>query len=417
MSAFLNILLHLLGWSAVLACLGWLMWRWWLATEDRKDLLWRWGISVPVLAFLVFVAGPMVGRDGSGGFLGSSLAAIIGVGMVAVGGLVLAMIWGPYLTDIAGQAVGRIFDGGRTEAEREPMFSMVEARRKQGRYAAAADLMRQQLEEFPTHFRGQMLLAEILANDLHDLDRAASVIEEIARQENHPPRNVAFALTQLADWHLKFAKDTGAARACFERIVAGFPGTSEAHTAEQRLARLAGTETLLARPARRLEAPVADPHLGVRTHSPIRPLNDPDPDEQVAALIAQLEAFPHDNRAREELATLYAGPFRRPDLAVQQMEQLIAQPNAPEAHIARWTNRVADIYLSLPDGEIEARRVLEALIARNPEAALAAVAQRRLKTLGFEARKAKAGRTVRLAPPRATTPPPVAGGDEDYMPS
>ncbi|MCB1128890.1 MAG: tetratricopeptide repeat protein, partial [Verrucomicrobiae bacterium] len=323
----LKILLEIVVWAAVLGVVGWVMRRWYLASEDRKDLVWRWAISAVVLGFLAFLVGPMVGR---GGYVG----AFIGIPLTAVGGLVLAILWVGPLTGAAGSIISNIFDGGRTEAEREPLFSMVEARRKRGRYAEAADLMRQQLEEFPTHFRGQMVLAEILAIDLHDLDRAASVIEELVLQENHPPRNVAFALTQLADWHLKFARDVPEARACFERILARFPGTAEAHKAEQRLARLAGTETLLARPAVRLEPPVADPHLGVRAQPVPRPVTGPDPDEQLTALIAQLETFPHDNQAREELAMLYAGPFQRPDLAIQQLEQLIDQPHAPEGHVA-----------------------------------------------------------------------------------
>lgn len=409
MSPLLKIVLQIVVCAALLAALGWVMRRWYLASEDRQDLVWRWAISAVDLAFLGFLVGPMVGR---GGYVG----AFIGIPLVAVGGLVLAILWVGSLTGAAGSLLSDVFDGGRTEAERAPLFSMVEARRKQGRCAEAAELMRAQLEEFPTHFRGQMVLAEILANDLHDLDRAAGVIEELVLQENHPPRNVAFALTQLADWHLKLAKDTVAARACFDRILARFPGTAEAHTAEQRLARLAGTETLLARPALRLEAPIADPHLGVRTAPAPRPVTGPDPDEQLAALIAQLEAFPHDNQAREELAMLYAGPFQRPDLAIQQLEQLIAQPHAPEGHVARWTNRIADIYLALPDGAAEARRRLEGLIARNPETAGASAATRRLTTLGIEARKARTARTVRLGPQTAG-PPTSTGEEEGQMPS
>lgn len=408
MPPFLNILLQVVIWSAMLAGVGWVMWRWYLASEDRTDLVWRWAISAVVLAVLAVVVGPLVGK---GGYVG----AFIGIPMTAVCGLVLAILWVSRLTGALGSVVSNIFDGGKTEAEREPLFSMVEARRKRGRYAEAAELMRQQLEEFPTHFRGQMVLAEILANDLHELDRAASVIEELVLQENHPPRNVAFALTQLADWHLKYLKDTAAARSCFERILSRFPGTAEAHTAEQRLARLAGTEALLACPARRIEAPVADPHLGVRLQPVPRPVTDPDPDEQAAALISQLEQYPHDNQAREELALLYAGPFQRPDLAVGQFEQLIAQPHAPATHVARWCNRIADIYLALPNGEAEARRVLQGLIARNPEAAAATAAERRLSTLAFEARKAETARTVRLGPSPEKGAP--AEAEEDYRPS
>ncbi len=405
MAAVVNSLLILLSGLAGLACVGWVIWRWYQGSDDRPALLVRWGISLLDLLFLLFLVGPTVA---AGGLMG----AFAGVPMAAVAGLILAVVWVSPITRALGRRVGSLYDGGRTPADREPMLSMVEARRKQGRYAEAARLLREQLLEFPRHFTGQMLLAEILADDLHDLAGAGAVVEEILSQEHHAPRNLAYALTRLADWQLKHARDVGAARVCFERIIELLPDTPEAHRAQQRLARLTGTEQLLRRKGpRRVEAPRADPHLGVRKSPAFPPPpTAPSSGERMSALIRQLEQSPHDNQAREELANLYAEECDRPDLAVEQFEQLIAQPHAPEREVARWHHRLADLHLRFPGGESEARRALEALIARYPDSPVAEVARRRLPLLPCEARKTAAGPTVRLGPPSKPSAPPPATG-------
>ncbi|RME94248.1 MAG: hypothetical protein D6766_06300, partial [Verrucomicrobia bacterium] len=343
---------HLIGsilaWLLVAACVGWLGWLWLRAAEDRPGLIKRWLLSVPPLAFIFLYVGPRLDEGGA-------LGAFIYVGMLVAAGLVLAVIWAPYINDLFSRPLTNIFDGGRTPPDKEPLTSMVEARRKQGRYAEAARLMREQLAECPGHFGGQMLLAEILADDLHDLPGARAVIAEILTQEHHSPKQIAYALTRMADWYLKHAGDVEAARDCFERILRLFPDSPQAHMARQRLAHLPGVERELQRPKVKLEAPRADPHLGVRRtpSSPVR--HEPAVEEEVRALVEQLEQFPDDNEARERLADLYAGPCGRPDLAIEQFEELLAQPHVPEAHVARWLNRMADIYIALPQGEAKAR--------------------------------------------------------------
>ncbi|MCB1128672.1 MAG: hypothetical protein KDM81_19410, partial [Verrucomicrobiae bacterium] len=151
----------------------------------------------------------------------------------------------------------------------------------------------------------------------------------------------------------------------------------------QRLARLAGTEGLLARPPVRLEAPRADPHLGTRAGGGLhlRPVRDPAAEAE--RLVQQLDQFPHDNRAREELALLYVEEFQRPDLAAEQLEQLIDQPHAPQRDVVRWLNLLADYALKSPTGLPAAQAALKRLIDRFPESAGAAAAKRRLGLLGY----------------------------------
>ena len=54
-----------------------------------------------------------------------------------------------------------------------------------------------------------------------------------------------------------------------------------------------------------------------------------DPGEAAAAYVRHLEQHPLDMEAREKLAVLYAGHFKRLDLAASELEQMIAQPNQP----------------------------------------------------------------------------------------
>ena len=112
---------------AGLGCLGWAVWRWYVGSEDRPALLVRWFITLLDLAFLAFVAGPLVGQ---GGFAG----AFAGVPMTAFAGLIMAIVWVPSITGALGNRVGSLYDGGRTPADREPLISMVQARRNQGRH-------------------------------------------------------------------------------------------------------------------------------------------------------------------------------------------------------------------------------------------------------------------------------------------
>ncbi len=368
---------------------AWVLWRWWLGSEDRPALVTRWIITAIVLAVLGYFIGPMVARMDYAG-------AFIGIPLTAVAGLIIAVLWVPDLAAQVGKRFGRLYDGGNLEAKPEPLFSIVEARRKQGLYQEAAEVMRGQLEKFPTHFRAQMVLAEILADDLNDLDGAAVTIERIINQDGHAPRNLCFALTRLADWRLKMAHDVDSARECFQRIIDRFPDTEESHLAQQRLARLSEAEAMVDSTPRRIEAPRADPHLGTRLAKSRDLRQVADPRKEAERLVHQLEAYPHDNRAREDLAILYADEFERPDLAAEQLEQLVDQPHAPRRHVVRWLNLLADYALRSPSGMNDARRALERVVERFPESGGAAGATRRLRTLSYEARKARTSQAVKF---------------------
>lgn len=385
-----QILRWIVGIGSIATLVLWILWRWWKRSDDRPGLVWRWLITLAAILVLTFFVGPMVADF-------SYTAAFIGIPLAAVVGIIMATVWAPRFTDAFGRRVAALFDGGDVPPDPEPFLSVAEARRKAGRFAEAETEVRRQLESFPDHFRTQMLLAEIQAEDRHDLDGARATIERLVNQPDHPPKNITFALTRLADWHLKLAKDPAAARELFDRIVQRFPETPEAYYAHQRLAHLATAEFLTGASERPpIKLTHSEERLGLRPNSleckP--PANDPAAKAQT--LVAQLERFPLDNQAREDLALVYALEFHRPDLAVEQLEQLVAQPNAPETQIVRWLNLLADVYLKETDDAPAARASLQRVIDRFPHGPSAEGARRRLATLALEVRAKQQSQVVRL---------------------
>jgi tetratricopeptide (TPR) repeat protein len=399
-----NLARKVLGLASILALVGYVLYRWWKHSDDRPGLLWRWIITFAALLFLALFVGPMVADF-------SYTAAFIGIPLAGVVGAILATVWAPRITESCGRKVAALIDGGDVEPDPQPFLSIAEARRKAGRFAEAEAELRRQLEVFPTHFQTQMLLAEIQAENRHDLDAATATVEQIASQPDHVPKNVAFALTRLADWQLKLAKNPDAARGLFERIIALFPDSPEAHHAHQRLAHLASPEFLsLSGAIERtpIKLTQSDPRLGLRSGGSTWKPAPPDPAARAQALVAQLERFPMDNQAREELALVYANEFHRADLAADQLEQLIAQPNAPDSQIARWLNLLADVVIKEADRPDAARIALNRIVELFPDSGAAEGARRRLATLGLEFRAKKQSQVVRLGSEESESDRPIA---------
>ncbi len=102
--------------------------------------------------------------------------------------------------------------------------------------------IRKQLERFPADVEGQLLLAQIQAEDLNDLPAAELTIQHFCEQPGHAPQNIAFALYSMADWYLALRRDREAAQRHLEKIIELLPGSEVALGAAQRIAHL-GTWT------------------------------------------------------------------------------------------------------------------------------------------------------------------------------
>ena len=369
----------------VLALILWLK-----RIHDPKALAGRLAITAVLFAIMYFMAFP--------GMAAGGYAAVGGLLFTLAIGWLLAIVWASAISGSVGRLFGNLYDGGDLEVVPKPFFSVFQGQRRKGKYFAALAEIRRQLDKFPKDFEGQMLLAELQAENLNDLPGAAITIHRLCGQPEHAPANLASALNRLADWHLDLTKDREAAQQALEKIMELFPDTELASRAAQRIGHLAATEMLLAPHDReRLAVKKGVQNLGLRRGTDGR-LKAPEVDqEKVAAdYVAHLEQHPLDTHARENLAVIYAQHYHRLDLARDQLEQLIQQPNHAAKQVAHWLNRLADLEVQEGAELSQVQATVQRIIDLYPDAAAAAGAQRRLDRLKLELKAKEKGRDVPL---------------------
>jgi outer membrane protein assembly factor BamD (BamD/ComL family) len=380
--------LVLLGIFVILACV--VGWRWLKGSRDTPvRLIGKWTASALIIGFLIVYLMPNIMGGGPGGaFL---------VPFVAVCGVILALIWTPNITAFLARPFGNLIDGGDDEADPEPLYSIAIAKRKSGKFLESVAEVRKQLDRFPTDVVGQMMLAEIQADDLKDLPSAETTIERFVAQPGHSPKNIAYALNALADWQVKYAQDVDGARATLQRIIDTFPDSEEALLASQRLSHMGDDAYLLSRgnrPAIALKAGVENVGL-LKTYEALKPVEE-DKGETARKLVQHLERFPADMEAREKLAMLYAEHYQRVDLAADQLEQIIAQPGQPMKNVAHFLNLLADICIKFAGDYEAARAALERIIELYPKFAPAENARQRIAHLRLELKGRENKEAVKL---------------------
>lgn len=374
---------------AALGLAGWIFWRVLKRTEDPPKLLARLAVTAVVGYFLVTDTMPSMAQGG--------ISAAFAVLSATLLGLIVAVVWTPVITGYVGEKFGNLYDGGDVPPDPKPVYSTAEALCNQGNYLAAAEQVRAQLALFPGDPQGMLMLGEIQAARLGDMPAARETIETLLTQADLGGPSIAFALTQLAEWELRYGGGVESARAVFERIVQWLPETEESHVALQRIAHLAPVEPNTARPEpRRLEVPVTLSDLGASLAREAASVVSAKAVARAEKLVAQLEAHPMDNQAREELALLYAEDFHRLDLAEAELEQLAAQPNAPDRNVVRWLGTMADLHIKFGADPERARSALARIVERFPGTPYAETAQRRLSTLGVEAKGTRNAPVLKL---------------------
>jgi len=404
------LLVALVGGGFIL--LGLVAWGFLARAERSKGLgriFWK---GIGTAALLLFMAAVLwaVGRGGGGGgYLGAFGQVVLMVGLVAASGLVVAIFWGRDIAALFALPFSNLYDGGSQEDEARPVYSMAEARRKQGRYQEAIELIQAQLAQFPKDFTGRMMLAEILVDNLNDLPAAQAVLEEYLAVGHPSDNQIAFALNRLADWHLKYRRDVSAARALLERLLASVTSSTYAHAARQRLAHLSEVGQQAVKDRDPLPVPMADRRLGLHGGKlpGLRPQDSP---LQLASqLVRQLVERPDDNEAREQLAVLYAEQLHRLDLAEQQLDQLAAQTGAPDKEVVRWLNLKADLQVRCSADVRAATLTLQRIIEMFPETAVAENARRRQQFLVVEAKAKKESQVIRLGSTEKDRGAPAGG--------
>ena len=368
----------------------WLMIRSVKRSGDPEKLLFKYVLSLAIIVpFSYFVLYKQWGNSHGGAFVVPFLCVTIGI--------ILSLLWTPNIGAVLAKPITSLFDGGDTEPEPQPLYSIALAKRKSGKYREALYDIQQELDKFPEDVSGQMLLAEILVENLDDLSGAQNTVERLCQQPNHAPKSIAYALNTLADWQLRYGQDIEAARQALERIVARYPGTEEAQVAAQRIAHLGSTETLLAarEPAKIYMKPGVR-NIGLMKDSSSLQPKEEDPSAKAAEYVQHLAEYPADTEIREKLALIYADHYQRLDLATLELNQLIEQPNQPAKQVVRWLHVLCDLQVKHIRDEQIARETLQRIIDRFPGLAAAETARTRLQHLPLEIHGRKQTETIPL---------------------
>ncbi|MBN2507330.1 MAG: outer membrane protein assembly factor BamD [Verrucomicrobia bacterium] len=374
----------------LLACLGlagWFLWRRLKKSPEPGHLILKWALTLGVLTAAAFTID----------FKSEDSGQIIGLVQALVYGVILATLWAGSLARIFANRVGALFDGDDTPMEPQPLYSMAEARCKQGKYREAIWEIQNQLARFPEDITGQLMMAEIQAKHLADLPGAQLTIQRFCLQPGHPPEQVAAALNLLADLHLEYGRDSDAARQAFEQIMALLPDSPEAQRAAQRIARLPSARELAAERDRTpLHVPQAPPDLGLRPDVAAAAAAGASPQLLASQYLHQLETHPLDAETREKLAVLYADGCQRLDLASDQLEQLIQQPHQPAKRVVQWLNLLAELQVNHGAPPETVQQTLQRIIDLNPDSASANQARQRLALLKLEYNKTGKSQPLKL---------------------
>jgi len=316
---------------------------------------------------------------------GAHLLGPFGPFLIVFMGVVLSYMWTPQIGEWIASPLTSLFDGGHEPPDQKPFYSIALTKRNRGKPREAVEEIRRQLARFPNDLEGVMLLGRIQVEDLNDLAGAELTLNHFCDWPDAPEKQVAAALTQLADWHMKNA-DVESARAMLQKIVERYPDTETALLAQQRIAHLVETEQIILarRDGREIPLPEGARNVGLLDSTEFLQPKEIEPGKLAAAHVKHLEAHPHDLEVREKLAVIYAREFKRLDLATMELAQLINEPKHKPKQIAHWLHLLANFQVELGADAATVRATLGKIVERFPDLPVAELAQRRLARLGNE---------------------------------
>ena len=374
-----------LMWIAILIAIPMALWKWLQTSEDEPGrLMLKWlvtaiGIGLSVLVF-------------------AKLGPLHGLSMVLVACLVIGIMWAPNMGNTLAGWLGGFYTGDGGPEELKPIYSYATAKLNRGDVAGAVAEIRAQLMRFPGDFQGSMMLARVWVERQNNLEGAAEILEQLGSQEGLSPSEQAAALVQLADWRLKYGLDPAGADEALEQVERRFAGTEAGFMAAQKRAHLASKETVEARQHTAPVAVVKGPtKLGLNPDQAQEvPQVVEDPAETAKRLVAHLTEHPQDFESRSRLADLYAVHYGRPEMGIDQLEQLVALPAQPQKNVVLSLNKIADIQVERMGDAEGARATLRRIAELFPGSAAAETATARAQLLGLETRGRKAGGVVKL---------------------
>ncbi len=390
MSVALHLIWRILLMILVFGLLLWLFYRELDRSENRIALVLRWVLSAGIIAYLIWKVSPLMdSADPNTKFSAIAQACVCG--------LVLAVFWRGSIGALVARPFESLYSGGETEVEPKPFYSVARSKRSRGHYDEAIREIRRQLDRFPTDVDGQMMLAEIQAENMFDLPAAETTVQRLCAHPDHPPRAIAYALNSLADWRLKFAQDRDGARDALQQIIVRLPGSELAARAAQRIAHLAQTSDLLApHDRRKIVVTHGVENLGLLAAGMGPRAPEADPAQEATDHVAHLEQHPLDTEIREKLAVIYANHYGRLDLAGDQLEQLISHPGQSPKRVVHWLNALADLQIKHQAPYETVRATLQRIVDLFPDLAAAQIARNRMDHLKLELKAHHEGGSIKL---------------------
>jgi hypothetical protein len=277
-----------------------------------------------------------------------------------------------------------------------PSYARAIARMKFGKYKDAEREILQELEKCEDNVEGWMMLADLYANHFNDLSEADRTIRQLCAQANVTGIQISLALHRLADWHLNLADDPARARGALEEVELRLPGTHFARMARQRIDQLpASAEELRERrKTKTFKLPAQCDDL--EETFPAVPADSDllEAKAQADRWVERLRRNPNDSEAREKFATILAERFGEVDLAVEQLDLLLAMPDQPARKSAEWLARTAAWQVKYCQDPAAARVRLKQLVREFPQTPQAFAAQRRLNRIEMEERFRRARSTT-----------------------
>ena len=165
-------------------------------SDDGPLLIFKLVLTVVVVAMVTIFLRPIMKQAGG------LVAGLIGIPTAVIAGLVLGITWRKNIANLVANPLGNLYDGGKAEyCEARPVYSNAISLRNRGYPREALDLVRKELERFPTDIDGQLLTADILAENLNDLDGAAIAIQRFPLPIN-PATPIATSPTLTTPWRI-----------------------------------------------------------------------------------------------------------------------------------------------------------------------------------------------------------------------
>jgi len=269
-----------------------------------------------------------------------------------------------------------------------PSYARAVARMKFGKYKDAEREVLVELEKSADNVEGWMMLADLYANHFNDLPEADRTIRELCSQPNIISIQVSLALHRLADWHLNLAQNPASARSALEEICGRLPGTHFARMARQRIDRLPATREELReqQKPKTFKLPALSDELEETQADAPMASNPREATAQADRLVERLKFDPNDAEAREQFATILAECLGETELAIEQLDLLLAMPDQPVRKSAEWLARSAAWQMKHRHDPAAARVRLERLVREFPQTPQAFAAQRRLNLMEVDER-------------------------------